>query len=186
MRDAWAGRPICDSDGKPVILSPLPLQRPHPPLWVAAFGPKALAQAGRLGLPYLASPIETLSRLEGNYADHREQSEAAGVAVPREVPVMRSVFAHPDVSLCARVHAALARQAAALPRSRAAAIRQEGAPQVEDFALVGEPANVADAIARYRERLGLTHLVARVGVPGLATSALEAALDELAALRERL
>ena len=186
MRDAWAGRPVCDAEGRPVILSPLPLQRPHPPLWVAAFGPKALAQAGRLGLPYLASPIETLARLEGNYATYREQGEAAGVATPPEVPVMRSVFAHPDVTLCARVHEALARQAATLPRSRAAAIQREDTPRVEDFALVGEPAAVADTIAHYRERLGLTHLVARVGVPGLPAPVLETALDELAALRERL
>ena len=186
MREAWAGQPVCDFEGEPVILSPLPLQRPHPPLWVAAFGPKALAQAGRLGLPYIASPIESLSRLEHNYAAHRQECETAGVATPPEVPVMRSVFAHPDVALCARVHEALARQAASLSRSRSAVIRREGEREVADFALVGEPAAVVDAIAHYRERIGLTHLVARVGVPGLEVSALEASLDELAALREAL
>ena len=186
MREAWAGQPVCDAEGKPVLLSPLPLQRPHPPLWVAAFGPKALAQAGRLGLPYLASPIETLTRLEGNYATHREQSEAAGVETPPEVPVMRSVFAHPDVALCARVHEALSRQAATMSRSRNRAIQGDDVPAVEDFALVGEPAAVADGIAHYRERLGLTHLVARVGVTGLASHAVEASLEELATLRERL
>ncbi len=186
MREAWSGQPVCDFEGEPVILSPLPLQRPHPPLWVAAFGPKALAQAGRLGLPYLASPIETLSRLEHNYAAHRQESEAAGVATPPEVPVMRSVFAHPDVGLCARVHEALTRQAASLARSRSAAIRHEGEREVADFALVGEPAAVVDAVALYRERIGLTHLVARVGVPGLEISAIEASLDELALLREAL
>ena len=186
MRNAWAGRPVCDSEGKPVTLSPLPLQRPHPPLWVAAFGPKALAQAGRLGLPYLASPIETLTRLEANFTSHREQGARAGVATPPEVPVMRSVFAHRDVALCSRVHEALARQAAALSSSRAASMRQRSAPEVEDFALVGEPERVAAQITHYRERLGLTHLVARVGVPGLASAELEASLDELAALRETL
>ena len=36
----------------------MPLQKPHPPIWVAAFGPKALQQAGTLGFPYLASPME--------------------------------------------------------------------------------------------------------------------------------
>jgi len=34
-----------------------PRQEPHPPLAVAAFGRKGLAQAARWGLPYLASPM---------------------------------------------------------------------------------------------------------------------------------
>lgn len=80
--DAWGGKPVTEGEGPPVTLSPLPLQQPHPPLWVAAFGPKALAQAGRLGLPYVASPIETLERLEANYAAHGEQAAAAGHGTP--------------------------------------------------------------------------------------------------------
>ncbi|HJP35748.1 MAG TPA: LLM class flavin-dependent oxidoreductase, partial [Gammaproteobacteria bacterium] len=65
MRRAWAGEPVSldDDANSGVIVDPLPVQRPHPPIWVAAFGPKALARAGRLVLPYLASPIETLSDL---------------------------------------------------------------------------------------------------------------------------
>ncbi|MGH2897347.1 MAG: LLM class flavin-dependent oxidoreductase, partial [Solirubrobacteraceae bacterium] len=53
MIRAWSGEPIAfdGADGDPVRLAPLPVQRPHPPIWVAAFGPKAVEQAGRLGLP---------------------------------------------------------------------------------------------------------------------------------------
>ena len=93
MRQAWAGEPvILDDAGNSVTLDPLPVQRPHPPLWVAAFGPKALAQAGRLGLPYLASPMETMSTLEANYERHNQAVTAAGHAQISIVPVMRTVF----------------------------------------------------------------------------------------------
>ena len=59
MIRAWQGHPLPGGEGE-VVLSPLPVQQPHPPVWVAAFGPKALAQAGGLGLPYLASPMESV------------------------------------------------------------------------------------------------------------------------------
>ena len=89
MISAWRGEPIPLGDegasgeggerGE-VTLSPLPVQQPHPPIWVAAFGPKALAQAGRLGSPYLASPMEPVERLRANYERHAAACEAAGVA----------------------------------------------------------------------------------------------------------
>ena len=67
MRRAWAGEAIEVGAGEarqPVRLAPLPVQKPHPELWVAAFGPLALKQAGELGLPYLSSPLETVQRLK--------------------------------------------------------------------------------------------------------------------------
>ena len=79
MVRAWSGDPIHSGNGgETVVLDPRPLQRPHPPIWVAAFGPKALAQAGRLGLPYLASPMETLSDLKSKFAAHAQAAAAAG------------------------------------------------------------------------------------------------------------
>lgn len=188
--DAWAGKPVTPGPspgaGEAIILSPLPHQQPHPPLWVAAFGPKALAQAGRLGLPYIASPLEPLVRLEHNYASHREELERAGHATTLAVPVMRTIFVHEDPSVCAQVHAGLERQTAALARSSPAAIRQAGSDDVDAWSLVGEPARVADGIAHYRERIGVTHLIARVQVPGASPRDVDASLEAIGALREEL
>jgi alkanesulfonate monooxygenase SsuD/methylene tetrahydromethanopterin reductase-like flavin-dependent oxidoreductase (luciferase family) len=68
---AWRGEPVAPIDPAPgaaarFVVTPPPAQTPHPPIWVAAFGPKAVTQAGRLGYPYLASPLEPLARLEEN------------------------------------------------------------------------------------------------------------------------
>ena len=96
MCRAWSGEPVRISDDPAVTttvtLDPLPVQRPHPPLWMAAFGPKALAQAGRMGMPYLASPMESISDLEVNYRAHREALTEAQQSAPEHVPVMRAVF----------------------------------------------------------------------------------------------
>ena len=171
--DAWRGEPVAfeaDAAGgapKPVLLAPLPLQRPHPPVWVAAFGPKAIAQAGRLGLPYLASPIEPLERLRENYARHRDARSEAARGEPLAVPILRAVYASRDAARVREVRDALALQAKALVRATSPALRRAAEEPVDAWAIVGEPAAVADGIARYREELGMTHLLVRMQIPGL-------------------
>jgi alkanesulfonate monooxygenase SsuD/methylene tetrahydromethanopterin reductase-like flavin-dependent oxidoreductase (luciferase family) len=154
MLRAWAGEPL-PVDGAPdvtVRLDPLPVQRPHPPLWVAAFGPKALAQAGRLGLPYLASPVETLEVLAANQARHRAAVDAAGRPQPPEVPVMRTLLVTESGRETERLRAALQAQARGVGRLTSGA-------DVEDWSIVGEAGYVRERVACYRERLGMTHLI---------------------------
>jgi alkanesulfonate monooxygenase SsuD/methylene tetrahydromethanopterin reductase-like flavin-dependent oxidoreductase (luciferase family) len=65
MRRAWAGEAVAWEAGvgemaapTPVHVAPLPVQQPHPPLWVAAFDPKAVGAGGSASLP--------ISRLRSN------------------------------------------------------------------------------------------------------------------------
>lgn len=162
MQAAWRGEPI-GGDAQPgksgedgITLSPLPVQQPHPPIWVAAFGPKALAQAGRLGLPYLASPMEPLARLRENYQRHAAASRDAGVPQPPEVPIMRTVFVSRQRTLLAQVREQLAASARELAAS---GTRQGIVATPAEWAVVGEPAEVRDAVAHYVEALGMTHLI---------------------------
>ena len=93
MREAWAGKGISLNDEfTPVTVRPLPIQTPHPPIWIAAFGPKALRQAGRLGLPYIASPIETQPQLIKNLKIFSNAAEEAGHSSIETRPVMRTIF----------------------------------------------------------------------------------------------
>lgn len=159
MKRAWRGEPVPAGDAT-VRLSPLPVQQPHPPLWVAAFGPKALAQAGRLGLPYLASPMETITRLRANLERHAEACAAAGTPRPEAVPIMRTLFVAEDAGLVARVREELARRVASAA--------------VDDWAVVGRPADVEAQVAQYAEALGVTHLViTRLRIGGVDAEALE-------------
>jgi alkanesulfonate monooxygenase SsuD/methylene tetrahydromethanopterin reductase-like flavin-dependent oxidoreductase (luciferase family) len=178
MRSAWSGAPLENTDG--VSVWPRPIQQPHPPIWVAAIGPKALAQAGSLGLPYLASPMESLDALERNYARHAEACRAAGVAVPEIVPIMRTVFVSEDAGLLEQVRRDLAQQAETLRAQASGAMRARVGTAVEAWSIVGTPAQVRDAIGRYRERLGMTHLIAtRLRVSKVDLAALTASLQLL-------
>jgi alkanesulfonate monooxygenase SsuD/methylene tetrahydromethanopterin reductase-like flavin-dependent oxidoreductase (luciferase family) len=167
MRRAWRGESVLHgaSDatdaGHPervAMLSPLPVQRPEPELWVAAFGPLALQQVAQLGLPYLASPMETITALERNYAHHREQAAQAGQTLPQVVPIMRTVYV-----------ADSAAQVAAARQSVQAELRGRGldADAVDDSAIIGEPDAVRERLQEYVARLGMTHLIVRAGIAGI-------------------
>jgi alkanesulfonate monooxygenase SsuD/methylene tetrahydromethanopterin reductase-like flavin-dependent oxidoreductase (luciferase family) len=81
-----------------------------------------------------------------------------------------------------RARAGLAQQAAALAKAPAPSLRRAAAASPDDWAIVGGPDEVAEGVHRYREKLGVTHLIARVQIPGLAHEEIEASLHELAAL----
>jgi alkanesulfonate monooxygenase SsuD/methylene tetrahydromethanopterin reductase-like flavin-dependent oxidoreductase (luciferase family) len=166
MMQAWAGEAVAppgvaEGSGERVTIDPLPVQRPHPPIWVAAFGPKALAQAGGLGMPYLASPVETLEVLQANYQVHAAAEDAAGKPPSVDRPVMRALLITDDAGQTRRVREALQARARAGGRLAADA-------SVDDWSIVGEAGYVAERVAEYRERLAMTHLItARLGLADL-------------------
>ncbi len=181
MVDAWGGAVVGGGESEPVTLSPLPVQQPHPPVWVAAFGPKALAQVGGLGLPYLASPMESRQTLAENYQRHRDACADAGHAAPEEIPVMRTVFVSRDPERIRRVRDLMAAQAEATRRGARGAIARRVPDSVDDWALIGSPESVGDQIAEYRESLGMTHMVAtRLRIGEMEEDALTESLQLLA------
>ncbi len=188
IRKAWTGVPLVRDPGErdaaptAVHLAPLPVQQPHPPIWVAAFGPKAVNQAGRLGLPYLASPVEPVAALEENYARHREALPEETDAAELAVPIMRTVFVSRRPEVLARAHENLLRQTAAMARTGVRAIQRAADAEVEDIAILGEPKQTAERIAAVRERLGMTHLIVRTHIPGMPPEALEESVREVAEL----
>lgn len=202
---AWSGEPVAlegehfaSAGGEAVRLPLRPLQRPHPPLVVAAFGPKGLLQAARRGLPYLASPLESLATLEENHAlwrahlppeaPLRRRLEKKGAADPDPgavpaVPVMRTVFVAADDDEARRARDLLEAEALRLRGAGPAAttvLARAAGGALGQRVLVGTAPEVARGIARYRERLGMDLLVARFEVAGLAPEACDASLERLA------
>ena len=180
MRRAWSGESIGADN---VTVWPRPVQIPHPPIWIAAFGPKALRQAGSLGLPYLASPMESLDVLTSNYARHAEACRAADCAVPAIVPIMRTVFVSDSPARIDQVREALAAQLQTM-RAQARNDMRERMPQaVDEWGIVGTPRQVLARIDEHRRVLGMTHLIAtRLRIGGIDADELERSMQTLAEL----
>lgn len=176
---ALAGVHFSAREGARVRLGLRPLQRPHPPLVVAAFGRKGLLQAARRGLPYLASPLETLAALEENYALWADRCASVTSPGPR-VPVMRTLFVARDAAEAALVREALATEARSLATGVSRALASKASGPLAERVLVGTASEVRDGLARYRERLGMDLLVARIEVPGVPPAARDASLERLA------
>lgn len=154
MIEAWSGASLATDDDpdSAVVLHPLPIQKPHPQIWVAAFGPKALAQAGRLGLPYLASPLETLDDLEKNFSLHRQACQNAQQVIPTTRPIMRMVLIDNN-------NAGINALRKQLKKNNATNPWRDQHASLDDWAIVGNEEFVRQKIAEYQQRLGMTHLI---------------------------
>jgi len=156
-----------------------PVQRPHPPLLVAAFGKKGLLQAARRGLPYLASPLETLAVLIENHALHRAHLPAGGVVGPFRTPVMRTIHLAADDAEAARVRDRLALEAPGMARALPPALARAAAGPLEQRVVVGGEQEVAERLLAYRERLGMDLLIVRSEVGGLPEDMRRRSLERL-------
>ncbi len=164
MMHAWRGGAIAeDARGEPVYLSPLPLQKPHPPVWVAAFGPLAIKQAGTLGLPYISSPVEPLSVLASNYRAHQSHAANAGHATINTIPVMRTLFISDNPKTVQSIRTSLNKEASHRMRT--------DATRADQWAIIGDRAYVTDKLAEYKETIGLNYLIARGRIAGVSSTA---------------
>ena len=171
--EAWSGT----AEGFPPDL-PMPVQSPHPPVVVAAFGPKGLRQASSRGLPYLASPLERLDVLEENYARHREGLPEPVDAARIEVPVMRTFFVADNPTEAKRVREAAAAEFEGIAERVGKNLAAKASGEADERVIVGDLHEVVDRIERYREAMGMDLMVVRIA-PGTDHAERLAALERL-------
>jgi alkanesulfonate monooxygenase SsuD/methylene tetrahydromethanopterin reductase-like flavin-dependent oxidoreductase (luciferase family) len=196
MRACWTGTPF-DFAGRfhsaeRLQVRPRPLQRPHPPLYVACNSEDSVLSAARLGLPTLSSffvPLEELARRRQLYRDTARaagRSEAEIDALERQGWGMRVVHVAPDREQA--LHATeppfmgyqqkMARlrsdaTGGSVPNSfdrsllRLRAFRDYLA---DGWALIGTPADVRDGVHQFMEVTGYQRVLLLMALPGLPTA----------------
>lgn len=168
IKSAWRGENIPPHQR---TLSPLPLQQPHPPIWASAFGPKALAQAGKLGMPYLASPLASNATLQSNFLLHEDAYSQAGHGACTLRAAMRIAYVSDDTARCATI------------RERVAA-RYEGD---SNELPIGNTEEVLEKLQALQQRCGINYLiVTTLGLPALNDAQHKASLAALIGLTQNL
>ncbi len=100
LREAFAGRPIQAGGPSvpPVRLNVTPVQRPHPPLWVAVQRREALPHVARQGLSVALIPYATVASLDELAEVIREYREASPPGAKTEVVAAVHLYAGAEVA----------------------------------------------------------------------------------------
>lgn len=151
-----------------VTASLKPLQRPRPPVWLGANADAAVERAARLGDSWFINPHQRMETTERQLALYRRALDAAGKPFPRELPLMREIFvartreeaerlARPHLEEKYKTYHAWG-QDKAMPAGDDD-LSLDFDDLMRDRFLCGAPAEIAEQIAGYGRRLGVTTLI---------------------------
>ncbi len=145
-----------------IVVEPPPIQRPHPPLWLAAGSPEGLDWAAANGFNLLLDQIAPFGVIAERFAHYRAAVEAVGRSFdPMQVAVARALHITRTESEREAAHQQRARLLSGI--SRLSRIREGGGPQstmlqyndtrlaTEEGALIGPPDEIAERLVRMRE-----------------------------------
>jgi alkanesulfonate monooxygenase SsuD/methylene tetrahydromethanopterin reductase-like flavin-dependent oxidoreductase (luciferase family) len=195
MRHAWSGTPF-DFQGRfhsadRLHVRPQPMQRPHPPLFIAANSEDSVVSAARMGLPTLSSFFVPIADLQRRHKLYRETALAAGrteteiAALERQAWGMRVVHVAPDRQEALRATEApfmgyqrrmsqlrSDSSGGSVPSSFDRTLLRLRAFQdylADGWALIGTPAEVRESLSRYLEATGYERVLLLMALPGLST-----------------
>lgn len=156
-----------------------PVQRPHPPIWVAANNDSAISRAGRLGCAWLVNPHATTQTLVRQTALYRAALAAAGQEIDSagdlEFPIIKELHVadtHEDALAVARPYLEKKYRAYAdwgqdkeLPGNESFRVSFDAL--AEDRFILGSIDEVVEQIEAQRRRLGVNHFIFRIWWPGM-------------------
>jgi alkanesulfonate monooxygenase SsuD/methylene tetrahydromethanopterin reductase-like flavin-dependent oxidoreductase (luciferase family) len=145
-----------------VEVLPKPLQKPHPPVWMAAGSPEALQWAASAGHSVLLGPHASHQETGQQWEFYREQLRANGFSIEgREIPTARLLA----IASTDREAAQVAGEGAKwllktyVDPKRFADGRDPVQRYIDSVVIHGTAERVADEISRLREEIHLEYLI---------------------------
>ncbi len=148
---------------------PKPMQKPHPPVWLASTSPEAIAWSGERGYTIMLDPHSPHRDIAAKREVYRETLEKFGHSIEgREIPMARLLAIAETASEAeqiARNGASWTVSAYANPSQRGGvrgAFETDGDPverYMKDVVIHGTPDAVADKIEQLREEMFLDYLL---------------------------
>jgi alkanesulfonate monooxygenase SsuD/methylene tetrahydromethanopterin reductase-like flavin-dependent oxidoreductase (luciferase family) len=180
---------VCTLAG--VTLTCRPVQRPHPPIWVAANSDAAVERAARIGDTWFVNPHATTATIVRQMALYRAELARVGKPFPPVLPVFKEIFcardtrtalemAGPHLGHKYRTYASWG-QDAVMPAGET--FRQPFEALLRDRFVLGSPEECYEQLRPYWEQVGANFLVLRThwsGMPvGHALASMRLISDEL-------
>ena len=168
-----------------------PVQKPRPPIWIAANNEAAIRRAARVSDAWFINPHTTLTTLRGHMASYRDELDRCGKPFPKELPLFRELF-------CAKGRATAIEMAGPYVVSKykdyATWGQDKVMPAAESFDrppeelmndrfILGSPEECYEQLRPFWEDLGVNHMVLRTHWAGMplssALSSMRLISDEL-------
>jgi len=171
---------------KDVSVDPKPLQKPRPPIWIAANSDAAVERAARIGDGWIIGPHSAIEELERQMSLFRKAWAAAGKQERPDIPIIREAFvarsrkeavekAQPCLEELYRYIYIKWKQNEAMSDPDELSWAFDRLAQ-HRFVL-GSPQECIDQIQEYEERLGASRLLCRFDwTPGLPQEEILAAM----------
>jgi alkanesulfonate monooxygenase SsuD/methylene tetrahydromethanopterin reductase-like flavin-dependent oxidoreductase (luciferase family) len=175
----WTGEPVdyasacCTLRGATTLVRPL--QKPRPPIWVAANSDRAVARAADIGDTWIVNPHATIATIARQVDLFRATRARLGKPAPVEIPLIRELCVgetHREALRVTRPHLERKYQAyVAWGQHRALPGDDDMTQTFDDLArdrfIIGDPGECAADIHRTVERTGATAMIFRLHWPGL-------------------
>jgi alkanesulfonate monooxygenase SsuD/methylene tetrahydromethanopterin reductase-like flavin-dependent oxidoreductase (luciferase family) len=174
----WAGTPVdyespsCTVRGATTLVRPV--QKPRPPIWVAANNDRAVERAAEIGDTWIVNPHATIATIARQVDLFRATRARLGTPAPTEIPVIRELAigeTRAEALRVTRPHLERKYQAYVswgqhkmLPGDDDMTQTFDGLAR--DRFIIGDPAECAAEIQRTVERTGATAMIFRLHWPG--------------------
>ncbi|MGH7844969.1 MAG: LLM class flavin-dependent oxidoreductase [Candidatus Binatia bacterium] len=148
-----------------------PLQKPAPPIWIAAHADRAVERAARLGDSLIMNPHASIQTLERQLQVYRATLAKNSKPLPQEISIRK------DIYIAENRATAWEEAANDIPKRVQGLVREQQDKELpdsdgfrdqglEDFIktrfIVGDPDDCAEQLEIYRRKLGVNHFIFRV------------------------
>jgi alkanesulfonate monooxygenase SsuD/methylene tetrahydromethanopterin reductase-like flavin-dependent oxidoreductase (luciferase family) len=151
------------------------VQKPYPPIWIAASGDPAYERAARVGDACLINPHASLATVERQMGLYRKALAEAGKPFPAEAPIFKecSVARTREAALdeakpyLLQKYKAYADWGLDKPMPKEESLHVPYEELVRDRFIIGTPEECRAEIERYHARIGVNHFLLRCQWPGM-------------------
>ena len=161
-----------------VTMNLRPVQKPHPPIWIAANNDRAIERAARMSDAWMINPHSTLETIRRHMTIYENALTASGRSRPAELPVIKEVFCAKDRATALEMAGpylmgkykdyAKWGQDKAMPENET--FDQEFDDLIAGRFILGSPDECYEQLRPYWEEFGVNHLLIRTHWAGMPLS----------------